>query len=306
MKSLIIGAEGFVGGYLVAETAKRGEVFTTERACKDDGMCGKFALDIRNKSNMSEILGIVKPDVIYHLAAQSSVALSWQEPVLTTDVNIIGSINLLECIRELDYKPRVILVGSSEEYGNIKPENNPIRETEPCDPQNIYAITKLAQNRLGTLYAKAYGLNVVMTRAFNHVGIGQADNFVIPSFCRQLAEITHGKREPVIYVGNLSAKRDFTDVRDIVRAYVLLAEKGMAGETYNIGSGNAIAIHEILNLLIKFSGLDVEICVDPSRYRPVDVSIAEADISKFKETAGWEPEISLKRTLNEVLKWKMG
>ena len=212
-----------------------------------------------------------------------------------------GAVNLLEALRELFYKPRVIMVGSGEEYGHIKPGDTPIKEDTLLDPGNIYAATKACQNMLGRIYADAYDLELIMVRAFNHIGPGQLPIFVVSDFCKQVVDIELGKKEPVMYVGNLSAKRDFTDVRDVVRAYAALAESGVKGESYNVGSGHAVEIREILDLIISRSSADIKVETDPAKIRPVDVPIIEADISKIKAATGWEPQIPLEQTIDETL-----
>jgi GDP-4-dehydro-6-deoxy-D-mannose reductase len=307
MKSLIIGAAGFVGNYLVNELAlnQGWDVTATKLPFEkiDSTHCTVFDLDILDEQAIFDLLVKEKPGIVYHLAAQSSVALSWAKPGLTADVNIRGAVNLLEAIRRLDYKIRVILIGSSEEYGAAPEAGSPIKETHPANPRNIYAITKYTQNMLGMLYAKAYNIDTICVRAFNHTGPGQAAQFVLADFCKQAAEIKLGKKEPVIYTGNLSAKRDFTDVRDIVRAYALLGIKGRAGETYNVGSGKAVEIGEVLKKIIALSGAAIEIRRDEKKFRPVEQGLVRADISKLREATGWSPEIPLEQTLQDMLEW---
>lgn len=332
-KAMIIGAAGFVGGYLIdyldqkcgmevvvtklpheeieqpgdkkALFHNRVEVpnsegeFCEEPTSKDAIQIHN--LDIMDKEAIVSLLFEVRPDYIFHLAAQSSVGLAWKNPGLTIDVNIKGSVNVMDAIRELYYKPRVLLIGSGEEYGHIKAGETPIGEANMVRPGNIYAATKACQNMIGNIYARAYDMEVVMVRAFNHIGPTQAPMFVVADFCKQVAEIELGMREPVMYVGNLEAKRDFTDVRDVVRAYALLAEQGIAGETYNVGSGHAISIREILDRIIAMSGSDIAVEIDANKLRPVDVPIIEADISKIKDLTGWMPEISLEQTIRETL-----
>lgn len=310
MKSLIIGGAGFVGAYLIRHLKEDlgHEVVVTkmpQESVSEDGVT-VCDLNILEKDSIVNLLREVHPDYIFHLAAQSSVAVSWKNPQLTIDVNIKGGVNLLEALRELEYKPRVLLIGSGEEYGHILPEESPIQEGNALRPGNIYAATKACQNMLGKIYADAYGLQVMMVRAFNHVGPNQAPMFVVADFCKQVAEIEAGKREPVMKVGNLSAKRDFADVRDVVRAYGMLIEKGEAGETYNIGSGHAIAVEEILQMIIANSSAEIKVEVDPAKLRPVDVPIIKADIGKLKVATGWKPRISLETTIRETLNyWKI-
>ncbi len=260
-----------------------------------------YDLNILNKADITELLMKVRPDGIIHLAAQSSVSVAWKNPALTIDVNIKGSVNLMDAIRELYYKPRVLLIGSGEEYGHIRPGESPINEENNLRPGNIYAATKACQNMIGTIYAQAYDMDLMLVRAFNHTAPNQAPLFVVADFCKQVAEIEAGLREPVMHVGNLSAMRDFTDVRDVVRAYSLLMEKGERGQTYNVGSGKAIAIRDILDMIIERSSAEIKVEIDPAKLRPVDVPIIEADITKIQTATGWEPRIPLSTTISETL-----
>lgn len=304
-KALVVGAAGFVGAYLIRHLHDDldMEVYATKLTHEvlSDIPATVYDLNILEKESITDLLFRLRPDEIYHLAAQSSVSVAWKNPSLTIDVNIKGAVNLMDAVRELFYKPRVVIIGSGEEYGHIRPGETPIREDNRLDPGNIYAATKACQNMIGSIYSKAYDMELVMVRAFNHIGPGQSSIFVVSDFCRQVAEIEKGLREPVMYVGNLSAKRDFTDVRDVVRAYALLAKHGEKGETYNVGSGNAKEIREILDLIIARSTKEIRIEVDPAKIRPVDVPIIEADISKINAVTGWNPEISIERTIEEVL-----
>ena len=197
----------------------------------------------------------------------------------------------------------MLLIGSGEEYGHIKDGECPIVEDNVLRPGNIYAATKSCQNMLGKIYSDAYDMDVMMVRAFNHIGPNQTPVFVVADFCKQVADIENGLSEPVIYVGNLSARRDFTDVRDVVRAYAMLVKDGKRGETYNVGRGHAVAIQEILERIVALSDKDIEVRVDESKLRPVDVPIIEPDITKIRETVGWEPEIELETTLKETLEY---
>jgi GDP-4-dehydro-6-deoxy-D-mannose reductase len=307
MKALIIGGAGFVGSYLIDHLISDcyWSVVATklENEVIEHPEVEQYDLNILNKQSIIDLLYKVHPDYIFHLAAQSSVALSWKNPAMTIDVNIKGSINVLDAIRELDYKPRILLIGSGEEYGHIHPEEIPIAETNHTRPGNIYAATKACQNMLGKIYSDAYQMDIVMVRAFNHIGPKQAPLFVVADFCKQVAEIEKGLREPLISVGNLSAKRDFTDVRDVVRAYSLLMQYGKAGETYNIGSGQAISIEDILNLILSCSTAEINVEIDSSKLRPVDVPIIEADITKLVECTGWEKLITLQESVAGILEY---
>ena len=305
MKAIIIGAAGFVGSYLAK--AVRDYLFCDVIVTKlphervDIPEAEIIDLDIMDESQLSAVISDAQPDYIFHLAAQSSVALSWENPALTVDVNVKGTLNILNTIYELGINPRVLVVGSGEEYGYVSEDAVPIHEDCALNPGNVYAVTKATQNMMATIYAQAYGLGLVMTRSFNHIGPRQTERFVVSSFCNQVAKIEKGIQEPVIRVGNLTAKRDFTDVRDVVHAYTLLSQFGRAGETYNIGRGKAVAIQDILRLILSKAKKSIDIYVDPERLRPVDVPIIEADITKISRDTGWKPEISLEQTVEDVL-----
>lgn len=305
-KALIIGAAGFVGSYLADCLHHEFGMEVVATKLPHENLAGMdqaeiYDLNILNKDDIVELLLSIRPDYIFHLAAQSSVSVAWKNPCLTVDVNIKGSVNVLDAVRELYYKPRVLMIGSGEEYGHIRPGETPIKEDNNLRPGNIYAATKACQNMISSIYARAYDMEVMMVRAFNHIGPNQAPLFVVADFCKQVAEIEKGRRAPVMYVGNLAAQRDFTDVRDVVRAYALLIQKGSAGQTYNVGSGKAIAIREILDMIIAQSTTDVKVEVDPNKIRPVDVPIIEADTTLLKQTTGWEQKIQLQQTIRETL-----
>lgn len=303
-KGLVIGAAGFVGKYLIKEmVANDIEAYATKlpHEVLEEVPAKVYDLDIMDKDAIVALLFEIRPDYIFHLAAQSSVGLAWKKPGLTVDVNIKGSLNVMDAIRELYYKPRILLIGSGEEYGHIQPGETPIAETNLLRPGNIYAATKACQNMIGSIYSKAYDMELMMVRAFNHIGPGQAPMFVVSDFCKQVVEIEKGLREPVMKVGNLAAKRDFTDVRDVVKAYIKLIQTGIPGETYNVGSGNAREIRQILNLIISMSDATIQVETDPNKIRPVDVPIIEADISKINALTGWKPEISIEQTIRETL-----
>ncbi|MCH5203860.1 MAG: GDP-mannose 4,6-dehydratase [Oscillospiraceae bacterium] len=304
-RSLIIGAAGFVGGYLIKHLSSLGdEVFATKLPAETmEADCTVRDLDILDEGAAAELISEVRPDRIFHLAAQSSVALSWNKPALTARINVVGAINVLEAARNSECDPVILLIGSSEEYGEVNTPDGIIGEDRPACPNNIYAATKSAQNTIGGIYQKAYGMKIICVRAFNHFGPGQLPQFVISDFCKQTAEIEAGLHEPIISVGNLSAKRDFTDVRDIVRAYGALAEKGIPGETYNVGSGHAIEIRSILDIILSLSKAEISIEVDKTRLRPVDVPVVQADIRKINNDTGWKPEIDIMDTIGDTLNY---
>lgn len=311
MKALIIGAAGFVGSYLARHLSCELGWETCLTKLPQETLavegCKVFDLDILKQENIAALLEQIQPDVIFHLAAQSSVAVSWKAPQMTVSVNVMGCLNLLEAVRSLkaEQKPRVLLIGSGEEYGHLPKGVSLVSEETLPTPGNPYAVSKLAQNHFGTLYARAYGLPVVMVRAFNHIGVGQSSQFVASDFCRQAAEIALGLREPVMRTGNLAAKRDFTDVRDVVRAYTMLAVQGRAGQTYNVGSGKAIAIEELLYTIINISNTNITVETDPAKLRPVDIPEITADITKLRQDTDWQAEIPLRQTLQEMFThWK--
>lgn len=306
MKALIIGGAGFVGGYLIRELDSAGqEVFAT---CLENenisGNCSVRTLNILDADAVSEVIGEIKPDVIYHLAAQSSVSLSWKKPQLTADINVIGTINVLEAVKNCEKKDiRLILIGSGEEYGFIRKDACPLTEEEPLNPGNIYAATKACQGMLGEIYARAYKMDIIMVRAFNHSGPQQLPMFVISDFCRQIALIEKGDSPAVMSVGNLAAKRDFTDVRDVVRAYRLLGEKGVGGRTYNVGRGKAVEIQYILDTALSFSQKEIEVKQDPARMRASDIPVIEPDVSRIYGDTGWKAEISMEKTIEDTLNY---
>ncbi|MCJ7582333.1 MAG: GDP-mannose 4,6-dehydratase, partial [Candidatus Aminicenantes bacterium] len=221
----------------------------------------------------------------------------------TFAINSIGQINLFEAVLDLGLDPRIQIAGSSEEYGHVNPHEVPMKETNPLRPLSPYAVSKVAQDLLGYQYFKSYGLKVVRTRGFNHTGPRRGEVFICSNFARQIASIEKGKTDPVIHVGNLEAKRDFTDVRDTVRAYWLSLEKGQSGDVYNIGRGETISMKEMLDKLLSFSHVDVDVKVDPQRLRPSDVPILLSDSSKFKAKTGWEPVIPFDQTLEDLLNY---
>lgn len=306
MKALIIGGAGFVGAYLIRELSSAGaEVHAT---ClpfeKITESCGVHTLDIMNMDDISALLDELSPDVVYHLAAQSSVAVSWKKPRLTAEINVIGSINVLEAVRNAAKKDmRVIMIGTGEEYGFIREDACPLSEDEPLNPGNIYAATKACQEMISKIYVQAYKMDIVMVRAFNHSGPGQSDMFVISDFCRQIAEIESDKKEPEMCVGNLTAMRDFTDVRDVVKAYRLLADKGVSGRVYNVGRGRAVDIQFILDTALGLSDKSITVKQDPARMRASDIPIIEPDVSRIAEDTGWKPEISMEQTISDTLSY---
>ena len=251
---------------------------------------------------MRNLLEITEPTHVVHLAAQSFVAASWKAPAETLTTNIISQVNLLEAMRGLRISPRFLAVGSSEEYGLVHPDELPIKETNPLRPLSPYAVSKVTQDMMGYQYFKSYGLPIVRTRAFNHEGPRRGDVFVTSNFARQIVEIEAGIREPVIFVGDLKPKRDYSDVRDIVRGYWALLERGEPGEVYNLCSGKSWPIQHVLDFLLGQSRVKgIAVKIDPARLRPSDVMELEGDPGKIQRALGWKVEIPFEQTLTELL-----
>lgn len=257
--------------------------------------------DMADPSSMKRVIGAVRPDRIFHLAAQSYVPASWNAPAETLRLNIIGQVNLLEAVRDSGLSLMIHIAGSSEEYGLVYPDEVPIRENNPLRPLSPYAVSKVGQELLAWQYFRSYGLKTVVTRGFNHTGPRRGQVFATSSFAKQIAEIERGLRPPVLHVGDLTSKRDWSDVRDIVKGYWLALEKGVAGEVYNIGSGVARSVEEVLEILLSLSSVRLEVRQDPSRMRPSDVKILLADCSKFSAQTGWAPTIPFEQTMRDLL-----
>ncbi|MBI2128984.1 GDP-mannose 4,6-dehydratase [Candidatus Woesearchaeota archaeon] len=309
MRCLITGITGFAGSHLAELLLKKGhEVFGTSRWRSKteniDHIKSKIKLieaDMRDSHSMDKVIKEAKPDYIFHLAAQSFVQASWVSPADTMETNVIGTINLLEAVRRANISPVIQIACSSEEYGEVKQDEIPIKETHQLRPLSPYGVSKVAEDMLGYQYFKSYGLKIIRTRGFNHTGPRRGEVFVTSNFSKQIVEIEKGKKDPVIFVGNLTAVRDFTDVRDMVNAYLLAAEKGIPGEIYNICSGKGHKIQEVLDLLLSFSKIKIKVQQDPSRMRPSDVMILIGDNSKFVKQTGWEQTIEFEQTLKDLL-----
>jgi GDP-4-dehydro-6-deoxy-D-mannose reductase len=310
MRLLITGITGFVGSYMAEYALGNGaEVFGSSRWRSKteniDHFRSKVVLiesDLRDLSSVRALLETANPTHVVHLAAQSFVAASWQMPAETLTTNIISQVNLLEGLRGLKMSPRFLVVGSSEEYGLVAEHELPIKETNPLRPLSPYAVSKVAQDMMGYQYFRSYGLPIVRSRAFNHEGPRRGDVFVTSNFARQVAEIEAGLRDPVIFVGDLTPRRDYSDVRDIVRGYWLLLDRGEPGEVYNLCSGRSWAIQRVLDFLLDQSRVKgIHIQTDPARLRPSDVMALEGDPSKVEEATGWKVEIPFERTLKDLL-----
>lgn len=311
LRILITGITGFVGSHLAEYALSKGdvEVFGTvrwrSRLENVEHIMDRIRVidcDLRDAMAVRRTMEEVRPDYIFHLAAQSFVPTSWKAPAETLTTNVISQVNILEAMREMKLEDtRIQVAGSSEEYGMVYENEAPINEDNPLRPLSPYAVSKVAQDFLAYQYHRSYGIYSVRTRAFNHTGPRRGHVFVTSDFTRQVALIERGKKEPVIEVGNLEARRDFSDVRDIVRAYWLSLEKGEAGEVYNIGSGKAVTIQELLDIILSFSDVEIEVRRDPERMRPSDVMLLLADYGKFNRVTGWRPEIPLEKTVEDLL-----
>jgi GDP-4-dehydro-6-deoxy-D-mannose reductase len=309
---LITGITGFAGSHLAEYLLERGDVEVfgirrwRSRTEHVQHLSDKLVIeecDLRDRSSVGRVIRDVRPDKIFHLAAQSYVVTSWHAPEESLTTNIIGNLNILEAVREAGLDPVIQVAGSSEEYGLVYSDEVPIRETNPLRPLSPYAVSKVGQDLLSYQYFKSYGIKVIRTRAFNHTGPRRGEVFVSSNFAKQIVERELGLQEGPIKVGNLEAVRDFTDVRDIVKAYWLAAEKGEPGEAYNICSGKGYKIQEVLDKLLELARIEVKVEIDPQRLRPSDVPVLIGDCSKFTERTGWTPQIPFEQTLQEILEY---
>ena len=302
MKALVTGINGFVGTHLNNLLVEKGyEVFGTVKppADKEGNL---FPVDILDYEGIKKVVEEVAPDYIFHLAALSSPSASFQNPSETITNNIGGQVNILEAVKELKLlNTKVLVVSSAEIYGKVEGKYLPTDENAPLKPTSPYAVSKIAQDFLGLQYFLSQNVKSIRVRPFNHTGPYQGPFFAIPAFAKQIAEIEKGKKEAVLRVGNLDTKRDFTDVRDIVRAYDLLMEKGECGEVYNLGSGKSHKISDVLDILLSLSTEKIIVEKDLQLMRPADIPELLCDCTKLKNATGWKPEISLEDSLKDTL-----
>lgn len=294
-----------MGSYLALELKKSGyEVFGSDQleedAVNSDNLSAYSKANLLNKDEVEALLLRVEPDAVINLAAISSVGASWNIPQLTMEVNVVGALNIMEAARKLENMPRLMFIGSSEEYEAI---DAPISEETALNANNPYGISKMTQERFAAVYRERYGMKIFCVRPFNHTGIGQKDTFVLPSFCKQAAEIEKSGKPGVIHVGNLAAKRDFSDVRDIVRAYRMILESDNDSVIYNVGSGKAYSLQEMLDYIVGLSKQKIEVEVDKERFRPIDTPLVVCDHSKIEKDLGWKPEYSILDTLKEIFQY---
>ncbi len=287
MKVVIVGASGFVGGYLAWELESAGHTVVKADLPK---------LDLLNADQVDALIAKHKPDAVVNLAAISSVGASWKKPDLTISVNVNGTLNLLEAVRRHAPQAKTLLIGSAEEYA-VPEGKTKLKETDPLEASNPYGISKIAQENFAQLYRKKYGMSIVCTRSFNHTGVGQTTTFALPSFVKQVAAIDKSGKPGKILVGNLSAWRDFSDVEDVVHVYRMLLESENEFGIYNVGSGIANKIEDLLkDVILKFTPVDIEIVIDPEKVRPVETPYLCADNSRVKKYwNGTDIRVTLKK-----------
>ncbi len=309
MKVFITGIEGFVGRYLASDLiSHKHEVAGSYLPSEDvshlvNPDCKLYPCDITDRESLWKILDTEKPDAIIHLAGIAFVPFSIKDPVTTWRVNLMGTLNLLEWARQMKPDTALLIVSTGEVYGPPKDETDlPFAEESTINPNNPYAASKASVELAAIQYRRIYKMPVIIARPFNHIGPGQSDSFVVSSFARQVAKISLGKSDNEVRVGNLSAARDFTDVRDVVTAYCVILESRKIG-TFNICSESPVKIEKILSTLIGISGKNIRVAVDPERLRPVDVPLVFGSYEKLRDEAGWEPKIPLAKSLEDTLKW---
>jgi len=309
VRLFVTGAGGFVGGHLIdyvltqPDMRVHGGVFLPpgHNPALDRLPVTQHAVDLRDAAAVRAVLADVRPDAVVHLAAMADVSQSFKNPWPTLENNIVCQLNLLEAIDDLGLEPRILVVSSAEIYGAAGGTGEPLDEDRPFMPSNPYSVSKVAQDMLALQYHLSHDMTIIRARPFNHIGPRQGGGFVAADFASQIAAIEAGCQDPVMFVGNLAAERDFTDVRDVVRAYHLLLEHGEPGGAYNVCSGKAYSIQYLLDTLLSFSTSTIEVRPDPARMRPSDVPRRVGDASKLRRRTGWEPAIPFERTLLDIL-----
>lgn len=309
MRILVLGATGFVGGHLLAECLQRGDVvvgtYRPGEPVPDSSVVTWQPLELLDSASIEAVMDAARPDGIVHLAGQANVARAHRDPVETFRMNAEGTLRVLDAQRRAAPRARTAAVSSGELYGVVPPEQLPVGEDRAPEPSTPYGLSKACADATAALAARAWGLDVMRLRPFNHVGKGQRRGFVVPDFASQIAAIERGQAEPVLRVGNLSPRRDFTDVRDIVRGYRDALERGRAGEAYNLCSGRSVSVEEVARFLVGRARVPVEIRSEESRRRPQDLDEIRGDPSKARRELGWSAQIPLERSLEEVLEeWR--
>lgn len=307
MRILITGVAGFVGRHLFNTLCRRyPDAIIHGTAIDEPPKMGNDRLkyhliDLKNSAVIHDLIADVQPDQIYHLAAQASPRRSFAIPWETLENNIKAQLNIIQACIALKLQPRILVISSAEIYGPVRPEEQPITENTPLRPTNPYGVSKVAQDMLGLQYFLSHKLPILRVRPFNHFGPGQSEGFVATDFAVQVARIEAGLQENVIEVGNLSAQRDFTDVRDVVEAYVRIVENGIAGEVYNVASGTPYSIQYLLDTLLKYSTAEIKVKVSEARMLPIDVPIVRGDSTRLRNLTGWQPTIPFETTMLDVL-----
>jgi GDP-4-dehydro-6-deoxy-D-mannose reductase len=306
--ALITGMNGFAGSHLADFLLTKSGVQVFGAGIGDTANIAHLARratfvegDLTDLKFTESLLAQAQPDRIYHLAGQAFPPISWQDPWGTIEVNLRAEVNLLNAVARARLPVRILVTGSMDEYGRIDPRDLPVTEETPLCPDSPYGVSKIAQDFLGLQYFLSHKLHIVRVRPSNHIGPRQNEQFVTSNFAKQIAEIEAGVHEPVLYVGNLTAQRDFADVCDIVRAYFLALEHGVPGDVYNIGSERAHSIQHVLDLMLKESRVPIRVERDPARLRPSDTPIIVCNAAKFRAQTGWEPTISLEQSLRDIL-----
>ncbi|MFN0072328.1 MAG: GDP-mannose 4,6-dehydratase [Chloroflexota bacterium] len=313
MRALVTGVAGFAGRYLARHLLAQGDtvigLVRKGRRLQDADLSAQVPLievDLSDRADVRAGMADAAPDVIYHLAAQASVAVSLEDPIATFENNVVGQATFFEAILDSGAHPRILVVGSNEEYGPVPPEHLPIKETTALNPVSPYAVSKVAQDLMAAQYWVTRKLPAIRVRPFTHTGPEHDDRFVTPSFARQIAEIELDRREPVVRVGFIDGVRDFSDVRDIVVGYRLAALKGVPGDVYNLGSGRGTPVRALLEGLLALTDASIRIELDQSLIRPSEPSAQYADCSKFAQLTGWTPRITLEQTLQDTLAyWRL-
>jgi GDP-4-dehydro-6-deoxy-D-mannose reductase len=311
LKVLITGITGFAGGHLTELLARDSyeiygtylDPFNPKSLSPFQQQATFYPCDLTQPEAIEAVVKTVQPDFVYHLAGMSHVQKSWSLRETTLKVNLFGSLNLLESLRKFAPSARTLIVSSGEVYGEVPLDLQPISENFPIRPMTPYAVSKASLELLCYPYIYGDKLHIIIVRPFNHTGPRQNPTFVCSDFARQIAEIEKGLREPRIYVGNLDTRRDFSDVRDVVRGYQMIMKKGQTGEIYNIASGKAYAIGELLDILLGLSRVKIQVSPDPERIRPSDIPLLLGDNTKVRHQIGWEPEISIQDTLRDILSY---
>ena len=299
-KALIFGVSGFVGNYLSDEFSSHGyKVYGTDKV--RSVLLAKniqfSTSDLMDAEEVEKMVTDIQPNIIVNLAAISSVGASWSIPQLTMQVNVIGALNIMEAARKSVHHPKIMFIGSSEEYVI---SDSPLTEATPLNASNPYGISKVTQEKFAELYREQYGLKIYCVRPFNHTGIGQRDSFVLSSFCKQAAEIEKSGKPGVIKVGNIAVKRDFSHVKDVVRAYRMIVESDDYKTIYNVGSGEAYSLEKMLNYIVSLSNQEIKVEVDQSRFRPSDQPVICCDHTLITRNLGWKPEYTVFDALREM------